>query len=730
VIGSKAAAIEVEEEKTSIDSGPTANAAWEDNAADDAGTNSRHDVGMGTVDEPTVEDQARPLPPLSLVPPLPKTQARPIAAKLHVVSGNDTGRDFPLDPARTLTVGRAIDNDVVLTDIAVSRKHLDLSYDGSFWVLRDRGSGNGTLVNDRIEDGSCRLLHGDRIEIGNTVFQLDHPAAAAEAPQVGWGQRDDDDEAATVAGRGQRPQSAPEQARPEPRAEVPRPAAKLPPPTRARTTSAPPPIAAQHTAPIPTAALAARPRRATASAQLPIPSSVPVAVPSGPVTDAAAIASDPFEIAALVTAPPRHLTTTARVEPRALAQAPARYPFIVKPPSPTRRYAAYAGIAAGILLVGVIAKFASGPAAPPTEAAAVIEPSMSPPTSAGTGAPRAIAGSGSVAVVVPAGSAGTGAEQPAPPPPPMIAPTPAPVPAPPPVAEVRVVVPAPQPAAVPVPAPMPAMPPTRLAPEAPHTPPPPTRTTPPPITPAVHTAPRTPPSTRTTPPPTRTAPPPTRTAPPPTRTAPATHATPPPARPDEVVAVKSVAAARKKAGQQYAASNFDEAATIARAAAEIAPPTEAASLRALATDYTTVGAAMATAGATIETYAAYGRALAADRRVGGEHGATIRERLGQLAPKAAASYMAKSNYEAAKHAADTAADFGSGSNATVVQVRQSLERKAGEFYATGTKLLKGQPEDAKALFRRILKMVAPDSPTYQKAYQALNTRTRAADDDE
>ena len=83
-----------------------------------------------------------------------------------------------------------------------------------------------------------------------------------------------------------------------------------------------------------------------------------------------------------------------------------------------------------------------------------------------------------------------------------------------------------------------------------------------------------------------------------------------------------------------------------------------------------------------------------------------------------------------QRAADTAADFGSGTNATVVQVRQSLERKASEFYGTGQKILRTQPEEAKALFRRILKMVAPDSPNYQKAYQALNTRTRAADDDE
>ncbi|MCE9571990.1 MAG: FHA domain-containing protein, partial [Deltaproteobacteria bacterium] len=393
MIGSKAAAIEVEEEKTTIDSGPTAKDAWDEGTSvEDAGTNSRHDVGAGTVDEPTVEDQARPLPPLSLVPPLPKSANRPVAAKLHVVSGNDTGRDFPLDPARTLTVGRAIDNDVVLTDIAVSRKHLDLSYDGSHWVLRDRGSGNGTLVNDRIEDGSCRLLHGDRIEIGNTVFQLDHPAAAADAPEVGWGQKDDDDEAATVAGRGNRAQSTPQAPTPPAPRSPASPTARLPPPNRARNPSGAPPMGAP--APLP------RPNRTTGAPPVPgsvsaaIPAAVPVAIPSGPVTDAAPVASTsgPFEIAAITSPPQRHLTTTARVEPRALA-APARYPFIVKPPSPARRYAIYGGIAAGVLLVGIIAKFASGPAEPGA-VASVVE---------GSGAPAGVRASAGIA----SGSAAT-----------------------------------------------------------------------------------------------------------------------------------------------------------------------------------------------------------------------------------------------------------------------------------------------------------------------------------
>src|SRR5258705_2350 len=82
---------------------------------------------------PGVRGGPAPRPPVARGPPAPRAappspapppRLTPQSAKLVVIAGNDTGRDFPLDSSRPLTVGRAIDNDVVLTDIAVSRKHL------------------------------------------------------------------------------------------------------------------------------------------------------------------------------------------------------------------------------------------------------------------------------------------------------------------------------------------------------------------------------------------------------------------------------------------------------------------------------------------------------------------------------------------------------------------------------------------------------------------------------
>lgn len=185
----------------------------------------------GTMDEPTVaEEEHLPPPQLAVVrappqqghprapsrlgggaPPPPDTATAP--AWLMVHSGTDRGRRFPVKSGRN-TIGRGVDNDVVLTDIAVSRRHLIIDSDGvTSFVMTDLGSGNGTLVNDRDEDGAFRLSHGDKLELGNTVLVFECPQLAARAPAAPplkappakgkWSNTNtrDDDEMSTVAGK-------------------------------------------------------------------------------------------------------------------------------------------------------------------------------------------------------------------------------------------------------------------------------------------------------------------------------------------------------------------------------------------------------------------------------------------------------------------------------------------------------------------------------------------------
>ncbi|HEX4353191.1 MAG TPA: FHA domain-containing protein, partial [Polyangiales bacterium] len=120
------------------------------------------------LEEPTVDDQHANPAIVDLVPAG--------AARMVITQGTDTGKSFDIDAAKSFTIGRGLDNDIVLSDIAVSRKHFDLRYEGGAWVIADRGSGNGTVVNGNLEDHPFMLANGDAIEIGNTTFRFEQQA--------------------------------------------------------------------------------------------------------------------------------------------------------------------------------------------------------------------------------------------------------------------------------------------------------------------------------------------------------------------------------------------------------------------------------------------------------------------------------------------------------------------------------------------------------------------------
>jgi len=90
--------------------------------------------------------------------------------RLVVVTGPRAGTVVALG-AGELTVGRGRDNDVVLPDISVSRRHAVLRPDGEEYLLVDQGSGNGTRVNGRGVD-KIRLRGGDEIALGDSVLQF------------------------------------------------------------------------------------------------------------------------------------------------------------------------------------------------------------------------------------------------------------------------------------------------------------------------------------------------------------------------------------------------------------------------------------------------------------------------------------------------------------------------------------------------------------------------------
>jgi FHA domain len=97
--------------------------------------------------------------------------------RLLVVGGARAGAVIVLG-ADELTVGRGWDNDVVLPDISVSRRHALLRRDGQGYLLLDLGSGNGTRVNGW-RTAKARLHNGDEIALGDSVVQFVEAGGAA-----------------------------------------------------------------------------------------------------------------------------------------------------------------------------------------------------------------------------------------------------------------------------------------------------------------------------------------------------------------------------------------------------------------------------------------------------------------------------------------------------------------------------------------------------------------------
>lgn len=101
-------------------------------------------------------------------------------AVLVVQEPNKDERTHPITlKHRSLTVGREIGNDVVLSDIKASRQHFEISYLGGKFTLKDLGSGNGTKVNGN-KVTRHELANGDSIILGgcHLLFAIDEDALA------------------------------------------------------------------------------------------------------------------------------------------------------------------------------------------------------------------------------------------------------------------------------------------------------------------------------------------------------------------------------------------------------------------------------------------------------------------------------------------------------------------------------------------------------------------------
>jgi pSer/pThr/pTyr-binding forkhead associated (FHA) protein len=98
--------------------------------------------------------------------------------KLVRLADGEANESFDLGQ-RSVNLGRAPENSIVLAEAKISRMHAQLNWVGDGWEVVDLGSSNGTFVNgERVE--RARVLPGDTIELGDSVLRYELGAAEAD----------------------------------------------------------------------------------------------------------------------------------------------------------------------------------------------------------------------------------------------------------------------------------------------------------------------------------------------------------------------------------------------------------------------------------------------------------------------------------------------------------------------------------------------------------------------
>ncbi|MDQ6874193.1 MAG: FHA domain-containing protein [Actinomycetota bacterium] len=111
-------------------------------------------------------------PPPRVAAPAPAKVRRGRSAKTLVVTqGNLAGTKISLGTA-PITIGRANDSTLVITDDYASSKHARLSPRDGQWLVEDMGSTNGTYLDRAKVSGPTPVPLGAPIRIGKTVLEL------------------------------------------------------------------------------------------------------------------------------------------------------------------------------------------------------------------------------------------------------------------------------------------------------------------------------------------------------------------------------------------------------------------------------------------------------------------------------------------------------------------------------------------------------------------------------
>ncbi|MFW6170168.1 MAG: FHA domain-containing protein, partial [Planctomycetota bacterium] len=103
----------------------------------------------------------------------------PQLAYLVIREGTKWTDVFRLVPGRTVTIGRAATNQIVVKDERCSRSHAEVFLTEGRWTLRDLGSRNGTVVGEQQIQGDYPLSPGDVIRIAQCQLVFVHDLSEA-----------------------------------------------------------------------------------------------------------------------------------------------------------------------------------------------------------------------------------------------------------------------------------------------------------------------------------------------------------------------------------------------------------------------------------------------------------------------------------------------------------------------------------------------------------------------
>jgi pSer/pThr/pTyr-binding forkhead associated (FHA) protein len=116
--------------------------------------------------------RAAPAPaPRQAAQPKAKPQKGKMPRHLVVTAGSLAGQSIELENA-PVTIGRAPESTLVLTDDYASSHHARLVPRDGQWLIEDLGSTNGTYLDKTKVSSPTPVPQGSKVRIGKTVLEL------------------------------------------------------------------------------------------------------------------------------------------------------------------------------------------------------------------------------------------------------------------------------------------------------------------------------------------------------------------------------------------------------------------------------------------------------------------------------------------------------------------------------------------------------------------------------